>query len=101
MDGGSVANPGPIITATTAARIDATHLELSLASAPTNTATDCLLFYPYGSTQIGRSDAVTDNFATLGWPTNWEMNTQLGSAWTINFPLQATTYGIALSTSAT
>ena len=98
MDGGSVASPGPIITATATARIDATHLQITLASAPTNPASDCLLFYPYGSTQIGRGDAVTDNFASIGWPAGWEMTDQLGSAWGINFPLQATTYGMPLTT---
>jgi hypothetical protein len=101
MDGGSVASPGPIITATAATRLDATHIAITLATAPTNAAADCLLFYPYGSTQIGRGDAVTDNFAALTWPQGWEMNAQLGSAWHMNFPLQATSYGIPLSTSAT
>ncbi len=101
MDGGSVASQGPIISATAATRVDATHVAITLATAPTNAAVDCLLFYPYGSTQIGRGDAVTDNFSTIGWPSGWEMNAQLGSAWSINFPLQATSYGIPLSTSAT
>ncbi|WP_227307081.1 hypothetical protein [Acidisoma cellulosilyticum] len=97
MDGGTVASPGPIITAIAASRIDATHLQITLASAPTHAAANCLLFYPYGSTQIGRGDAVTDNFATVGWPAGWEMTAQLGSAWAMNFPLQATSYGIPLS----
>lgn len=97
MDGGSVAAPGPIIAATSASRIDATHILLTLASTPTNTAANCLLFYPYGSTQIGRGDAVTDNFASLTWPAGWEMSAQLGSAWRFNFPLQATSYGVPLS----
>jgi hypothetical protein len=97
MDGGSVAAPGPIIAATSASRIDASHILLTLASTPTNMAANCLLFYPYGSTQIGRGDAVTDNFASLTWPAGWEMSAQLGSAWRFNFPLQATSYGVPLS----
>lgn len=97
MDGGSVASPGPIIAATSTSRIDATHLLVTLASMPTNRAANCKLFYPYGSTQIGRGDAVTDNFATLAWPDGWEMSDQLGSAWRFNFPLQATSYGVPLS----
>ncbi len=101
MDGGSVAAPGPIITATAAARIDATHLLVTLASAPASPTAECLLYYPYGSTQIGRGDAVTDNFSTIGWPAGWNMAGDLGTAWMMNFPLQATSYGVPLSTSAT
>jgi hypothetical protein len=101
MDGGSVAAPGPIITATAAARVDATHLLVTLASAPASRAAECRLYYPYGSTQIGRGDAVTDNFSTVGWPADWNMAGDLGRAWTMNFPVQATSYGVPLSTSAT
>jgi hypothetical protein len=99
MDGGSVASPGPIISATAASRIDATHLLVTLASAPASPAADCQIFYPYGSTQIGRGDAVTDNFSTLGWPAGWDMAGDLGQAWAINCPVQATSYGVALSSS--
>jgi hypothetical protein len=101
MDGGSVAAPGTIITASSATRIDATHLLLTLAAAISNISAECQVFYPYGSTQIGRGDAVTDNFADIGWPTGWNMAGDLGSAWTVNMPLQATRYGIPLSDSAT
>ena len=101
MDGGSVASPGPIIAATAASRIDATHLLVTLASAPASPTAECKIFYPYGSTQIGRGDAVTDNFSTLAWPAGWDMANDLGEAWAINFPVQATTYGVALSSSPT
>jgi hypothetical protein len=101
MDGGSVAAPGPIIAAVAAARIDATHLLVTLASAPSSPTADCQVFYPYGSTQIGRGDAVTDNFAATGWPAGWNMAGDLGSAWTMNFPVQATSYGVPLSSTAT
>jgi hypothetical protein len=101
MDGGSVASPGPIITATAASRIDATHLLVTLASAPTSPTVECKIFYPYGSTQIGRGDAVTDNFSAVGWPAGWNMAADLGEAWAINFPVQATSYGVALSSSPT
>jgi hypothetical protein len=37
----------------------------------------------------------------LSWPAGWDMATDLGEAWAINFPIQATTYGIALSSSPT
>jgi hypothetical protein len=101
MDGGSVASPGPIIAATAASRVDSTPLLVTFATAPTSPPAECLIFYPYGSTQIGRGDAVTDNFSTLSWPAGWDMATDLGEAWAINFPIQATTYGIALSSSPT
>ncbi|GAB0115304.1 hypothetical protein [Acidisoma sp. C75] len=97
MDGGSVAAPGPIVSATAARRIDPTHLSITLGSALTQPAASCLLFYPYGSNQIGRGNAVTDNFSTIGWPAEWDMAGDLGSEWSMSFPLQATTYGIALS----
>lgn len=97
MDGGTVATPGTIVTATSVARIDATHLSLTLATALTQPAANCLLYYPYGSTQIGRGDAVTDNAATLVWPSGWDMAGDLGTAWSVNMPLQATSYGIPLT----
>jgi hypothetical protein len=97
MDGGSVASPGALIAATAATRIDATHLLLTLATGITNASSACQVFYPWGSTQIGRGDAVTDNFLSVGWPAGWNMAGDLGSGWTMNMPLQATAYGIPLS----
>ncbi len=100
MDGGSVASPGNIIAATTASRIDPTHLSITLASPITNASPDVLLFYPYGSTQIGRGNAVTDNAAAVTPAANWNIASDLGSAWSINMPLQATFYPITLSDQA-
>ena len=100
MDGGSVAAPGNVIPATAAERMDATHVSITLASAITNASASVMLFYPYGSGQIGRGDAITDNAANLPPPANWNIGGDLGSAWSINFPLQATTYAIALSDTA-
>jgi hypothetical protein len=97
MDGGSVATPGTIITATAAARVDATHISVTLAAPITNASASVLVFYPYGSTQIGRGDAVTDNAASMTPPSNWNIGGDLGSAWNVNLPLQATTYPITLS----
>lgn len=101
MDGGSVAAPGTIVTATAAARVDATHISVTLNQAITNPSADVLFFYPYGSTQIGRGDAVTDNWTTLTPPANWDIGNDLGSSWAVNFPLQATSYPIVLSDTAT
>ena len=100
MDGGSVAAPGTIITAIAAARVDATHIAVTLSQPITNPSADVLFFYPYGSTQIGRGDAVTDNAASLAPPANWNIGNDLGSAWSMNFPLQATAYPIVLSDTA-
>jgi hypothetical protein len=100
MDGGNVASPGNIITATAASRVDATHILVTLATAITNPSSSVLFFYPYGSTQIGRGDAVTDNASLIVAPSNWNIAGDLGSAWAINMPLQATFYPITLSDQA-
>ncbi|WP_297369526.1 hypothetical protein [Acidocella sp.] len=97
MDGGSVAAPGTIIPAIAAARVDATHLSVTLAAPVTNPSADVRLFYPYGSVQIGRGNAVTDNTATLAPPAGWAIGADLGTCFALNFPLQATAYGLTLS----
>jgi len=97
MDGGSVANPGNIITANAASRIDNTHVSVTLTSAITNPSSEVSFFYPYGSTQIGRGDAVTDNASVTMPPSGWNIASDLGTAWAINMPLQATFYPITLS----
>jgi len=97
MDGGSLAAPGPIISAITASRIDATHIAVTLAKAPTNGPTSCFFYYPYGSVQIGRGDAVTDNLAQLVAPSNWDIGGDLDQGFVPNMPLQATAYGVVLS----
>jgi hypothetical protein len=48
MDGGSEASPGTVRTATACARVDATHLRVTLGSALTSASSGCLLFYSYG-----------------------------------------------------
>ncbi len=100
MDGGSPATPGMIIEAVAASRIDATHLAVTLASAPVNQPLNCLLYYPYGSVQMGRGNAVTDNWAQRTPPSGWDIASDLGADFLTNMPLQATAYGVPLSASA-
>lgn len=98
MDGGAVSAAGPIRTASTCTRVDATHLRITLSAAMTQPATSCWFFYPYGTPSIGRGNAVTDNAAFIARPPGWDIGNDLGSTWILNFPLAATTAPIALST---
>jgi hypothetical protein len=97
MDGGGVETPGSIIATTQCTYVDSTHLQLTLASAPTNAQSGLLLFYPYGIENIFRGNAVTDNFASVVKPAGWDISADLGSAWALNYPLTATTTPIAVS----
>ncbi|HEY1932714.1 MAG TPA: hypothetical protein VGG99_11925 [Acetobacteraceae bacterium] len=101
MDGGNEAIPGTVRTATACARVDATHLQVTLGSALTSASSGCLLFYPYGNTWIYRGNAVTDNSASVERPAGWDIGADLGSFWDWNLPVQATDAPIQLSDSPT
>jgi len=101
MDGGNEASPGTVRTATACARVDATHLQVTLGSALTSASSGCLLFYPYGNTWIYRGNAVTDNSASVERRAGWNIGADLGSGWDWNLPLQATDTPIQLSDNPT
>jgi hypothetical protein len=100
MDGGSVASPGTIVTATACVRLNATQVEVTLAHALVNASANCRLFYPYGTTTIGRGNAVTDNLSLVTPPAGWNIAADLGPAWSLNMPVHvpmATASGVVLS----
>jgi hypothetical protein len=80
MDGGSVASPGTIVTATACVRLNTTQLQITLTQALVNASASCLLFYPYGTATMGRGNAVTDNFSTVTPPAGWNIAADLGAA---------------------
>jgi hypothetical protein len=100
MDGGAPGNAGTIVPAISCQRLDGTHLQIELQTALQNVSSACHLYYPYGSTQIGRGNAVTDNFSAAVQPSGWNIGADLGSAWTLDCPLAATLSGITLSDAA-
>lgn len=80
MDGGSVASPGTIVTATACVRLNATQVQITLSQALANSSASCRLFYPYGATMIGRSNVVTDNWSQVTPPAGWNIAADLGGA---------------------
>jgi hypothetical protein len=80
MDGGSVASPGTIVTATACVRLNATQVQITLSQALVNASENCRLFYPYGAAMIGRGNAVTDNLSQVTPPAGWDIATDLGAA---------------------
>ncbi|HVZ09690.1 hypothetical protein [Rhodopila sp.] len=104
MDGGIAAMPGNIVTATACVRLNATQLQLTLATALTTASQYCRLFYPYGTTTIGRGNAVTDNRASVAPPTGWDITADLGADWGVNMPVHvpmSSPGGIGLSDTPT
>jgi hypothetical protein len=100
MDGGSVAAPGTIVTATACVRLNATQLQITLALPLANPSASCRLFYPYGTGTIGRGNAVTDNRSAVTPPAGWDIAADLGSGWSLSMPVHvpmSTASGVVLS----
>jgi hypothetical protein len=97
MDGGTPGNDGAIVSAISCQRVDPTHLQIVLSRPLLNASSACRLYYPYGTAQIGRGNAVTDNFSAMPMPTGWNASTDLGTSWSLDCPLAATFSGIVLS----
>ncbi len=101
MDGGAPGNDGTIVPAISGQRVDEAHLQIILSDALRNASSTCQLFYPYGPVQIGRGNAVTDNFSAMPMPVGWNIGTDLGTIWSLDCPLSATFSGIPLSDTPT
>ncbi|WP_428483947.1 hypothetical protein [Rhodopila sp.] len=80
MDGGSVASPGTIVTATACVRLNTTQVQITLSQALVNPSASCRLFYPYGTATMGRGNSVTDNFSEVTPPLGWNIAADLGTA---------------------
>jgi len=100
MDGGSVASPGTIVTATACERLNPTQVQITLARGLVNVSANCRLFYPYGTGIMGRGNAVTDNLSLVTPPAGWNIAGDLGSEWSLNMPVHvpmAVASGVVLS----
>lgn len=100
---GTPGAPGALISATACSKVSPTQLRVTLASIP-SFPTKAKLHYAYGGnlltgfySEIGRGNAVTDNFSTIVLPDGWKIAADLGAAYQPDFPLHATTYGVALT----
>jgi hypothetical protein len=87
MDGGNAAMPGTIVPAIACVRLNPTQLQITLRQNIATASAFCRLFYPYGTTTIGRGNVVTDNLSTVTPPAGWDIAGDLGSSWSLNMPV--------------
>jgi hypothetical protein len=100
MDGGTVASPGAIVTATACVRLNATQVQITLARSLSSASASCRLFYPYGAATMGRGNVVTDNLSLVTMPAGWNIAADLGSEWNLDMPVHgpmAAASGVILS----
>ena len=97
MDGGIIDQSGTIVEAISCSRVDPTHLLVTLPRAIQNVASVCGIFYPYGSSVIGRGNAVTDNYSIVPKAYWWDVGQHLGEDWNQDYPLAATLVHVPIS----
>jgi hypothetical protein len=94
--------PGALMPAIACARIDATHLLVTLPGIPANPPGACRLHYPYPFAEqyIGATNCVTDNASSVGHPSGWDAGAALAdTGWNQDMPIQspvAVTNGVAI-----
>ncbi len=96
-DGDMAAGSGRLVPATACQRQNATQLLLTLSQPLQNGSGACALHYPYGGGSIGRGNAVTDNTSARPRDAGWEIEAQLGSSWTLDYPLATTMVPLTLA----
>lgn len=99
IDGGSIAQPGHIISTSSCMKIDSYHVLITLAEPLTGASEQCFVLYPYGPVAIGRGNCITDNYSEVAKLPGWDISSDLGPAWRIDRPLAATFHPLPLSES--
>ncbi len=97
MDGGIIGRSGVLVEAIACQRVDSTHLLVTLPRALENAPSLCGIFYPYGSTVIGRGNAITDNYSVMQKTYWWNIGNHLGDDWNQDYPLAATLTPVPIS----
>lgn len=100
---GTPGTPGALIKATSCVKVNSAQFRIFLTSAPQYPA-QAQLYYPYGDgltdtylAEVGRGNAVTDNFASIVPSAPWRVGAYMGVAEQTNHPLHATAYGLQLT----
>ena len=97
MDGGVMNRSGVLLEAISCSHVDSTHLLLTLPRALLNSLSSSGVFYPYGSSVIGRGNSVTDNYSLVQETYWWDVDQHLGDDWRQDYPLAATLTPVPIS----